>query len=379
MPIFNRTKPTISVTNGSGAYNFLTGTSGDDYVNADVALHNSDIYSLIFQLSSDLSSGRMIADAQRAQGILNNPTATANPHAFWMSMFAQLLLGGESFAYRWRNTNGQDLRWEYLRPSQVQAYLLADGTGLIYNVSFDEPEIGMIESVPQQDMIHFRLLSKNGGKTAISPLSALSSELQIKDQSNRLTLSALARSIMAPGVLKIQHGGVLDADQKARRSRQFIKQTNESGNGPIVLDDLEDYTPLQVQSNVTQLLSQVNWTSAQIAKVYGVSDSVLNGSGDQQSSLDMIGTDYVKSLSRFSNPIVSELNNKLNANVSLDLRPAVDPLGDSYATSLSNLQKNGTLDSDQIDYLLRAYGYLPEETPVMKGGETVDDESNDQG
>ena len=74
---------------------------------------------------------------------------------------------------------------------------------------------------------------------------------------------------------------------------------------------------------------------------------------------------------------MSELNNKLNANVSLDLRPAVDPLGDSYATSLSNLQKNGTLDSDQIDYLLRAYGYLPEETPDMKGGETVDDESND--
>lgn len=379
MPIFNRTKPTISVTNGSGAYNFLTGTSGDEYVNADVALHNSDIYSLIFQLSSDLASGRMMADAQRAQGILNNPTATANPHAFWMSMFAQLLLGGESFAYRWRNTNGQDLRWEYLRPSQVQTYLLADGTGLIYNVSFDEPKIGMVESVPQQDMIHFRLLSKNGGKTAISPLSALSSELQIKDQSNRLTLSALARSIMAPGVLKIQHGGVLDADQKARRSRQFIKQTNESGNGPIVLDDLEDYTPLQVQSNVAQLLNQVNWTSAQIAKVYGVSDSVLNGSGDQQSSLDMIGTDYVKSLSRFSNPIVSELNNKLNANISLDLRPAVDPLGDSYATSLSNLQKNGTLDSDQIDYLLRAYGYLPEETPEMKGGETVNDESNDQG
>lgn len=379
MPIFNRTKPTISVTNGSGAYNFLTGTSGDDYVNADVALHNSDIYSLIFQLSSDLARGRMMADAQRSQGILNNPTATANSHAFWMSMFAQLLLGGESFAYRWRNTNGQDLRWEYLRPSQVQAYLLADGTGLIYNVSFDEPEIGMIESVPQQDMIHFRLLSKNGGKTAISPLSALSSELQIKDQSNRLTLSALARSIMAPGVLKIQHGGVLDADQKARRSRQFIKQTNESGNGPIVLDDLEDYTPLQVQSDVAQLLNQVNWTSSQIAKVYGVSDSVLNGSGDQQSSLDMIGTDYVKSLSRFSNPIVSELNNKLNANVSLDLRPAVDPLGDSYATSLSNLQKNGTLDSNQIDYLLRAYGYLPEETPVMKGGETVNDESNDQG
>ena len=75
-------------------------------------MKNSDIYSIVFQLSADLANGKLKADAPRAQGILNNPTQTSNAHAFWQSMFAQLLLGGECFAYRWRNQNGTDMTWE---------------------------------------------------------------------------------------------------------------------------------------------------------------------------------------------------------------------------------------------------------------------------
>ncbi|MCT3286851.1 phage portal protein, partial [Lactiplantibacillus pentosus] len=108
------------------------------------------------------------------------------------------------FAYRWRNPNGLDLRWEYLRPSQVQTYLLDDGSGLTYTVTFDEPNLGVLQYVPQSDMIHIRWASTDGGMTGNSPLKALSNELQVKSSSNSLTLAALARSISAPGVLSIQ-------------------------------------------------------------------------------------------------------------------------------------------------------------------------------
>lgn len=66
----------------------------------------------------------------------------------------------KAFIYRWRNINGIDNHWEYLRPSQVSAYLLDDGSGLIYNITFDEPKIGVKMNVPQNDILHFRLLSK---------------------------------------------------------------------------------------------------------------------------------------------------------------------------------------------------------------------------
>lgn len=394
MPLFNqKVSPGLTIADDTDILHFLNPDDSDKYVDARTALKNSDIYSIIFQLSADLANGNLKADAPRAQGILNNPTQTSNAHAFWQSMFAQLLLGGECFAYRWRNQNGTDLTWEYLRPSQVTPFLLEDGSGLIYNITFDEPEVGVMQAVPQSDVIHIRLLSQNGGKTGISPLSALATELQIKDQSNKLTLSALGRSIMAPGILSIKHGGLLSDEDKASRSRKFMKQTADSQNGPIVLDDLEEYTPLEIKSNVAQLLDQVSWTSAQIAKVYGVSDSVINGQGDQQSSVQMMGDQYVKSLSRFAKPIVSELNNKLNANISLDLRSAIDPLGDSYASTIANLQKNGTLGANQAAWLLQQANYLPDDMPEKekpttqvqpvqvvstKGGED-DGENSDQG
>lgn len=386
LPLFNQHKvsPGLAIADDTDILHFLDPDNSDKYVDARTALKNSDIYSIVFQLSADLANGKLKADAPRAQGILNNPTQTSNAHAFWQSMFAQLLLGGECFAYRWRNQNGTDMTWEYLRPSQVTPFLLEDGSGLIYNINFDEPEVGVMEAVPQSDLIHIRLLSQNGGKTGISPLSALANELQIKDKSNKLTLSALGRSIIAPGILSIKHGGLLSDEEKASRSRKFMKQTSKSENGPIVIDDLEEYTPLEVKNNVAQLLNQVNWTGAQIAKVYGVSDSIINGQGDQQSSVQMMDNAYVKSLARYAKAVTGELNNKLNANINLDLRSAIDPLGDSYATTISNLRKNGAIAANQAVWLLKESNYFPEEmpeasTPPVPISTSKDDKSTEGG
>lgn len=400
MPVFRmgKTNLGLSINDDSDVLNFLAPSGDSKYVDVRTALKNSDIYSLIYQLSADLADAHLVADSSRTQGILDHPSNMANVHAFWQSMFAQLLLCGEAFAYRWRNPNGTDTQWEYLRPSQVTPFLLEDGSGLIYNVSFDEPNVGVVQAIPQSDMIHIRLLSKNGGKTGMSPLASLADELAIRDASNRLTLTALGRSIMAPGVLSITKGGLLNGKMRAKRSREFMEQMNDSNSGPIVLDDLETYKPLEIQGNVAQLLNQANWTGAQIAKVYGVSDSVINGQGDQQSSIDMMNANYLQSLSRFARSITGELNDKLAGNIKMDLRPVVDPTGDAYVTNISNLQKNGTLAANQATWLLQQAGYLPEELPekekpqaqvqavqvvpnsndTEKGGED-DDEDSDQG
>lgn len=364
----------------SDIVNFLTPNGQRDYVSATDALKNSDIYSVVSQLSGDLATVQLSANMPRAQGILNNPSSTANGHAFWQSMFAQLLLGGECFAYRWRNRNGLDMRWEYLRPSQVETYLLEDGSGLTYTVTFDETQLGVRQYVPQGDMIHIRLTGINGGQTGISPLEALTGELQIKDASNDLTLAALARSISAPGVLQIKHGGLLSEKMKAIRSRNFMKQVNKSNGGPVVLDELEEYSSLEMKADVTKLLSQTDWTSRQIAKVFGIPDSYLNGQGDQQSNIDQIKGMYANALNRYMQCIISELDNKLNATITANLRPAIDPLGDAFATTLSGLAKDGTIANNQATWVLQQLGYFPADMPEAikpaEGGGN-NEESND--
>lgn len=346
---------------------FLTGGTKSGYVSAQKALSNSDIFSTVNLLSGDLASSKLLAKSPRIQGMLDKPNGMTNKHLFWKSVFLQLLISGEAFVYRWRNRNGIDLEWEYLRPSQVSTFELTDGSSLIYTVTFDEPAKGVLEAIPQTDMLHFRLASRNGGKTGISPLQALSAELDVKQANTRLTLTALKQAIISPGVLTIKKGGLLNAKQKAARSRQFVTQQESSNYGPVVLDDLEEYKPLEIKSDISSLLSQTDWTSKQIAKVYGIPDSYLNGQGDQQSSLDQIKGMYLNSLNRYMNVITSELSSKLNTTVTADLRPAVDPLGDEYAVKIANLVKNRALDANQAEHVLKQVGYLPEDLPEYSG------------
>lgn len=356
--------------------NFMTGNKGTAYVSAQEAIENSDIYSLISQLSGDLASAKLSSAKKKSQGILNNPDPRTNEHAFWQGMFTQLLLNGEAFAYRWRNRNGADIRLEQLRPSQVQEYVTEDRSEMFYQVTFNDPNVG-VQVVSSPDMIHMRLMSIDGGLTGTSPLVSLANELQVKKSSDELTIKALKQSIMANAVLKITHGGLLDWKMKAARSRSFMQQYEASGGGPVVIDDLEEYQPVEIKNNIAQLLNQVNWTSEQIAKVYGIPDSYLAGKGDEQSSSDQLRSLYANALNRFMETITSELTNKLGTPIKADLRRAIDPLGDGYLGVLTNAIKSGVFDAEQIDWLLRDREYIPADTPKLthkKGGDKGDEE-----
>ncbi|MCB5077969.1 portal protein [Streptococcus phage phiKSM96] len=355
-------------------YDFLqTSLNSSEWVSAKTALQNSDLFTVINQLSSDLAIVKLTAKKKQTQGILDNPSTNASRHGFYQSIFAQLLLSGEAFVYRWRNENGRDIKWEFIRPSQVTVNRFEYENGLYYNISFEDPKIATKLYVPQSDVLHFRLLSVDGGKTGVSPLDALNREINIQKASDRLTLSALKNALNANGILKVKGGGLLDEKTKMSRSREAMRQMQ---GGPLVLDDLEDFTPLEIKSNIAQLLSQTDWTSKQFAKVYGIPDSYLGGQGDQQSSIEMISGMYANAVSRYIRPFVSELTYKLGDDIDTDLFPAVDPTGSTYIKRINELVKNGTVAQNQGLYMLQQAEILPQNLPessnpnhAMKGGE----------
>ena len=379
MPIFNIA--TESPPSSQGGFfditdpEFLATLNGSEWVSAETALKNSDLFSIISQLSNDLATAKLTTSRKQMQGIVDNPSNNANRFNFYQSIFAQMLLGGEAFAYRWRNDNGRDMKWEYLRPSQVSFNQLDNQNGLYYNITFDDPRIPPKQHVPQSDILHFRLLSVDGGLTSVSPLMALGRELEIQKASDKLTLNSLKNALNANGILKIKGGGLLDFKTKVSRSRQAMKQMQ---GGPLVLDDLEDFTPLEIKSNVAQLLKQADWTTGQFAKVYGIPENVVGGQGDQQSSLEMSSNVYSKAVARYLRPFLSELSQKLSCDVDADIFPAVDPTGANYISRINSMVKSGTLAQNQGLYILQQAEILPKELPkgenpnrtTLKGGET---------
>lgn len=379
MPIFNLVTESPP-SNQEGFFDitdpeFLATLNGSEWVSAETALKNSDLFSIISQLSNDLATAKLTTSRKQMQGIVDNPSNSANRFNFYQSIFAQMLLGGEAFAYRWRNDNGRDMKWEYLRPSQVSFNRLDNQNGLYYNITFDDPRIPPKQHVPQSDILHFRLLSVDGGLTSVSPLMALGRELDIQKASDKLTLNSLKNALNANGILKIKGGGLLDFKTKVSRSRQAMKQMQ---GGPLVLDDLEDFTPLEIKSNVAQLLKQADWTTGQFAKVYGIPENVVGGQGDQQSSLEMSSNVYSKAVARYLRPFLSELSQKLSCDVDADIFPAVDPTGANYISRINSMVKSGTLAQNQGLYILQQAEILPKELPkgenpnrtVLKGGET---------
>ena len=202
----------------------------------------------------------------------------------------------------------------------------------------------------------------------------LSRELNIQKASDKLTLNSLKNALNANGILKIKGGGLLDFKTKLSRSRQAMKQMQ---GGPLVLDDLEDFTPLEIKSNVSQLLKQADWTTGQFAKVYGIPENVVGGQGDQQSSLEMSLDLYNKAVSRYLRPFISELSQKLSCDVDADILPAVDPTGSNSVSRINSMVKSGTLAQNQGLYILQQAEILPKELPegknpnrtTLKGGE----------
>ena len=80
MPIFNITNiATESPPDNQGGFfditdpEFLATLNGSEWVSAETALRNSDLFSIINQLSNDLATVKLTTSRKQLQGIIDNP------------------------------------------------------------------------------------------------------------------------------------------------------------------------------------------------------------------------------------------------------------------------------------------------------------------
>ena len=115
---------------------------------------------------------------------------------------------------------------------------------------------------------------------------------------------------------------------------------------------------ISINADVAKYLSQLDWGRTQIAKAFGVPDSYLNGTGDQQSSINMISALYVNGLNKYIEPMLSEINTKLGGNISIDMQSIIDYGNQQLTTNLINLVDKGIVATKEAHDILLSKGVI---------------------
>ena len=337
----------------------LIGNQPLNLVSTNQALLNSDIFSVINRISSDIASARFKTANQYVYNLLNTPNRLISRFSFWQSVIIQLLLDGNSYV----PIKGMSL--EQRRPSEVsEINVLDDYQGLTYKIT---PFNGEKEFTLTQDQIlHFRIMpdSRYQYMIGMSPLESLTYEMTISADSRKATLNSIKNQISPIGILTVPASQLNDEDREAAR-KSFEKANSGENNGRLmVLTDDSKFNQLDVKADVFKALNEnANFSASQISKAFGIPVDMLGGgqsTESQHSNIDSVKGNYISDLNSYINPILDELKLKFNCpDLKLDVKSALDVDDSLTINQVNSMLQAGVIDRDQAQQLLKKSGALP--------------------
>lgn len=329
-------------------------------INADSAIKNSDIFSVISLISSQLVSINYIMN-EPFKAIFENPNNKINSYGFWTAVINQMLLTGNAYVAIRRN-KGVITELEEIPYANVQVIIGDNNGDLTYQISYNDERSS--EILKSSDVLHFRTFVT--GNTlyqyiGVSPLQSLVGELSFQSLSNKLSINTL-KNFIAPSLAITVPEAQLTKEAKDVIRDSFQEQYSGSNQGkPVVLDQSATVEAMPtIDAKTAEYLNNVDWTRTQVSKAFGIPENYLNGQGDQQSSLDQSTSIFMSSFNRYINPFVSELKQKFGTDIKVDLDPIVDPTGSKYADMITKLAtgKAPILSGEQVIDLLQRKGVI---------------------
>lgn len=356
----NNTAPFI-ITGGKIVSNNLT-------VSAEKAIKHSDIYAVVNRISSDIASASI--DIQKPFfKVVENPNKRQTKFGFFQSVLASMLLTGNAFVTIHRDGSQVPDELELVPSANVQM-LLTDDLDILYTFSYSDGRPNL--TLPSADVLHFKLIStgyEDSLYTGRSPLESLVNEVAIQDNSNRLTLNTLQNAIRPTNILKVEKG-ILGSDEKKNLKNAF--ESSMKTGSTVVLDQSADLKTIQINSDVANFLNNNHYTSQQIAIAFNIPASYVGLNADEQSSIDMIRSQYISCLNTYIKPIEQELSKKLCYNKILDVKvnilDAIDVDNQALISNVTELAKAKAISPKQAQTILSNYKALGMDKVVAEIG-----------
>lgn len=279
------------------------------------ALKNSDVLTAVSHVASNVARFPLVIldDDKNAvkriksvDYLLNkHPNDTLSAYHWRFLMTVNAILSGDGFTRIIRDPNTKDpLELEYFPPSQT--YIDdSDVKNIKYEFTrIDQKGGGQTIVVPADDVIHFMFFTYDGihGR---SPLLSLTDEIGLQDDGIK-TLRRFFKSGLKGGLLKAKGKLSAPARRKTREEFEYAQRGGDAGS-PIVVDDTFDYSPIEVDTNVLQLINSNNYSTAQIAKALHIPAYKLAVNSPNQ-SIKQLNEDFITSdLPYYFKPIASNI------------------------------------------------------------------------
>ena len=279
------------------------------------ALRNSDVLTAVSHVASNVArfpivilddDKNAVKNIKSLEYLLNkHPNDMLSAYHWRFLMTVNAILTGDGFSRIIRDPHTKaPLEIQYFPPSQT--YIDdSDVTNIKYEFTpINQKGGGQTIVVPAEDVIHFMFFTYDGihGR---SPLLSLADEIGLQDDGIK-TLRRFFKSGLKGGLLKAKGKLSPEARLKTRQAFEYA-QANSNAGSPIVTDDTFDYSPIEIDTNVLQLINSNNYSTAQIAKALHIPAYKLAVNSPNQ-SIKQLNEDFITSdLPYYFKPIASNL------------------------------------------------------------------------
>lgn len=279
------------------------------------ALRNSDVLTAVSHVASNVArfplvvlddTKNRVKDIKAVDYLLNkHPNDMLSAYHWRFIMTVNAILTGDGFTRIIRDPKtGAPLELQYFPTSQT--YI--DDSDL-NNIKYEFTPInvkGQTRTIvcPAEDVIHFMFFTYDGVHGR-SPLLSLGDEIGLQDDGIK-TLRRFFKSGLKGGILKAKGKLSKEARRHTREEFEFA-QANGNAGSPIVTDDTFDYSPIEVDTNVLQLINSNNYSTSQIAKALHIPAYKLAVNSPNQ-SIKQLNEDFIRSdLPYYFKPIASNI------------------------------------------------------------------------
>ena len=279
------------------------------------ALRNSDVLTAVSHVASNVArfpivilddDKNAVKNIKSVDYLLNkHPNDMLSAYHWRFLMTVNAILTGDGFSRIIRDPHTKaPLEIQYFPPSQTY---IDDSD--VMNIKYEFTPInqkggGQTIVVQAEDVIRFMFFTYDGihGR---SPLLSLADEIGLQDDGIK-TLRRFFKSGLKGGLLKAKGKLSPKARLEIRKAFEYA-QANSTAGSPIITDDTFDYSPIEIDTNVLQLINSNNYSTAQIAKALHIPAYKLEVNSPNQ-SIKQLNEDFITSdLPYYFKPIASNL------------------------------------------------------------------------